>query len=80
VARSLLHSSSSGKHGAVANIYLQTYTKKKDFVLVDAYMDHDGEVGRYILFQDKRKDDDDDDDDDDDNDDKPEIVRSAFES
>jgi hypothetical protein len=37
-------------------------------------MDHDGEVGRYVLFQDKRRDDDDDDDD------KPEIVRSAFES
>jgi hypothetical protein len=54
-------------------IYISKHTQKKAFVLVDAYMDHDGEVGRYVLFQDKRRDDDDDDD-------KPEIVRSAFES
>ena len=68
MARPLLHSSSSGKHSAVANIYLEPYTKNKDFILVAAYMDHDGEVGRYVLFQDKRRDDDD----------EPEIVRSVF--
>jgi hypothetical protein len=44
------------------------YTKNKDLILVAAYMDHDGEVGRYILFQDKRRDDDD----------GPEIVRSVI--
>jgi len=33
-------------------------------ILVAAYIDHDGEVGRYVLSQDKRRDDDD----------EPEIV------
>jgi len=59
-ARPLLHASSSGKRGTIANTYLEAYTKNEAFILVAANMDHNGEeVGRYVLFKDKRRDDDD---------------------
>ena len=37
-------------------------------ILVAGRMDHDGEAGRYVLFEDKRKGDDD----------EPELVRTVF--
>jgi hypothetical protein len=37
-----------------ANQRLERYRTDKSFVLVAAYIGHDGEVQRYILFQDKQ--------------------------
>jgi hypothetical protein len=38
-----------------ANQHLEKYRTDKSYVLMAAYIDSDGEVHRYIMFQDKQK-------------------------